>query len=70
MLLSSTPACLLPRFPDGLQQRTEAAAKAVLDAAKKAGAAGELLSPKEQQAVAQSVLNPPKVKEEPKVSSC
>jgi hypothetical protein len=53
---------------DDLQQRTEAAAKAVLDAAKKAGAAGELLGPKEQQAVAQSVLNP-KVKEEPKVSS-
>ena len=36
-----------------LQQRAEAAAKAILDAAKKAGAAGEILGPKEQQAVAQ-----------------
>jgi hypothetical protein len=32
----------------------------VLEAAKKAGAAGELLSAKELQAVAQAALNPPK----------
>jgi hypothetical protein len=43
-----------------LQARQEAAARAVLEAAKKAGAAGELLSPKELQAVAQAALNPPK----------
>ena len=43
-----------------LQARQEAAARAVLEAAKKAGAAGELLSAKELQAVAQAALNPPK----------
>eukprot|EP00882_Tetradesmus_deserticola_P009423 GHRQ01009946.1.p1 GENE.GHRQ01009946.1~~GHRQ01009946.1.p1 ORF type:complete len:511 (+),score=246.04 GHRQ01009946.1:105-1637(+) len=39
--------------------REEAAARAVLEAAKKAGAAGQLLSAKELQAVAQAALNPP-----------
>lgn len=42
------------------QGREEAAARAVLEAAKKAGAAGELLSARELQAIAQQALNPPK----------
>ena len=43
-----------------VQARQESAARAVLEAAKKAGAAGELLSQRELQAVFQSALNPPK----------
>lgn len=42
------------------QARQEAAARAVLEAAKKAGAAGELLSKRELQQVFQAALNPPK----------
>lgn len=51
-----------------LQARQESAAKAVLEAAKKAGAAGELLSKRDLQQIFQQALNPPK--EQPaKVSS-
>jgi hypothetical protein len=42
------------------QAKQEAAAKAVLEAAKKAGAAGELLSKKELLAVYNAAINPPK----------
>jgi hypothetical protein len=46
----------------------------VLEAAKKAGAAGELLSAKDLQAVAQAALNPPKEAPAParvsKLNSC
>eukprot|EP00879_Flechtneria_rotunda_P001613 GHRR01001773.1.p1 GENE.GHRR01001773.1~~GHRR01001773.1.p1 ORF type:complete len:965 (+),score=490.83 GHRR01001773.1:1271-4165(+) len=45
--------------------REEAAGKAVLEAAKRAGAAGQLLSAQELRAVAQEALNP-KPKEQPK----
>jgi hypothetical protein len=56
-LSDTTCAC---HFCNILQARQEVAARAVLEAAKKAGAAGELLSAKELQAVAQAALNPPK----------
>ncbi len=43
----------------GLQAQQETAARAKLEAAKKAGATGVLLSPKELQAAAQDALRPP-----------
>jgi hypothetical protein len=42
------------------QARTEAAARAVLEAAKKAGSAGELLSQRDLQAIFQQAMNPRK----------
>lgn len=55
---------LVPLFSNPLsnrpQARQEAAAKAVLEAAKKAGSAGELLTKRELQAIFQQALNPPK----------
>jgi hypothetical protein len=42
------------------QARTEAAARAVLEAAKKAGAAGELLGQRDLQAIFQQAMNPRK----------
>ena len=56
--------------PPPLQAKAEQVARAVLDAAKKAASAGELLSPAEAKQVAQLVLNPPKQQEEKVGASC
>jgi hypothetical protein len=54
VLFSHSSFCLAP------QARQESAAKAVLEAAKKAGSAGELLSKKDLQQIYQQAINPPK----------
>lgn len=51
------------------QARQESAARAVLEAAKKAGAAGELLSQRDLQQLFQQALNPPKEQPAQKVST-
>lgn len=54
------PPFFNPFLENRPQARQEAAAKAVLEAAKKAGSAGELLSKRDLQAIFQQALNPPK----------
>jgi hypothetical protein len=63
LLLLSSSFCLV------LQARQESAAKAVLEAAKKAGAAGELLSKRDLQQIYQQAINPPK-QQPAKVRAC
>ena len=53
-----------------LQAKAEQVARAVLEAAKKAASAGELLTPADAKQVAQLVLNPPKQQQEKVCAWC